>query len=165
MRVVVKMPEDYVSLTRPGDPAVFKLDFTDHVFKGKVARIADSLDRDDKTMRTEIDLPNPVNELRDGMYGYATIELSKSLKGLSVPSSSLVATADSKTWLFVVRDGRLHRIPVQVAINTGARTEVLSGLRPDDLVVVKPTEELSEGEAVQAVKTKEGIRVSPKSSS
>jgi HlyD family secretion protein len=165
MRVVVKMPEDYVSLTRPGDPAVFKLDFTDHVFEGKVARIADSLDRDDKTMRTEIDLPNPANELRDGMYGYATIELSKSLKGLSVPSSSLVATADSKTWLFVVRDGRLHRIPVKVSINTGVRTEVLSGLRPDDLVVVKPTEELSEGEAVQAVKTKDGIRVSPKSSS
>ena len=99
------------------------------------------------------------------MYGYATIELSKSLKGLSIPSSSLVATADSKTWLFVVRDGLLHRIPVKVAINTGVRAEVLSGLRPDDLVVVKPTEELSEGEAVQAVTTKDGIRVSPKSSS
>jgi hypothetical protein len=67
--------------------------------------------------------------------------------------------------VFVVRDGRLHRIPVKVAIDTGVRAEVLSGLRPDDLVVVKPTEELSEGEAVQAVKTKDGIRVLPKSRS
>ncbi|HEV8003780.1 MAG TPA: efflux RND transporter periplasmic adaptor subunit, partial [Planctomycetaceae bacterium] len=64
MRVVVKMPEDYVPLTRPGDAAEFKPTFTDHVFLGKVARIANSLDRDDKTMRTEIDLPNPANELR-----------------------------------------------------------------------------------------------------
>jgi len=154
MRVVVKMPEDYVPLTRPGDKAVFKLDFTDHVFEGKVARIADSLDRNDKTMRTEIDLPNPANELRDGMYGYATIELSQSLKGLSVPSSSLVTTGDSKTWVFVVRDGRLHRIPVKVAIDTGVRVEVLSGPRPDDLVVVQPTEDLTEGQAVQPVKKK-----------
>ncbi len=97
MRVVVKVPEDYVPLTRPGDLATFKLTYTDHVFQGKVARIADSLDRDDKTMRTEIDLPNPANELRDGMFGYATIELSKSLKGLSVPSSSVVNNGLSKT--------------------------------------------------------------------
>jgi HlyD family secretion protein len=161
MRVVVRMPEDYVPLTRPGDKAVFKLNFTDHVFVGKVARIADSLDRDDKTMRTEIDLPNPANELRDGMYGYATIDLSKSLKGLSVPSSSLVTTGDSKTWVFVVRDGRLHRIGVKVAIDTGVRAEVLSGPRPDDLVVVQPTEDLTEGQAVQPVKEKSSHAPSP----
>ncbi len=161
MRVVVRMPEDYVPLTRPGDKAVFKLNFTDHVFVGKVARIADSLDRDDKTMRTEIDLPNPANELRDGMYGYATIDLSKSLKGLSVPSSSLVTTGDSKTWVFVVRDGRLHRIGVKVAIDTGVRAEVLSGPRPDDLVVVQPTEDLTEGQSVQPVKEKSSHAPSP----
>jgi HlyD family secretion protein len=152
MRVVVKMPEDFVPLTRPGDLAVFKLSFTDHIFQGKVARIANSLDRDDKTMRTEIDLPNSVNELRDGMFGYATIELSKSLKGLSVPSSSVVNNGLSKTpAVFVVREGRLHRIPVKVTIDTGTRAEVLSALRPDDLVVVRPTEDLTEGQAVRAV--------------
>jgi RND family efflux transporter MFP subunit len=157
MRVVVKMPEEYVPLTRPGDPATFKLNFTDHVFEGKVARIADSLDRNDKTMRTEIDLPNRSNELRDGMYGYVTVELSRSLKGLSVPSSSLVIHADSKSSsVLVVRNGRLQRISVKVATDTGGRAEVLSGLRPDDLVVAHPTEDLTEGQSVQAVKRKDG---------
>jgi HlyD family secretion protein len=152
MRVVVKMPEDFVPLTKPGDTAVFKLNFTDHVFEGKVSRIADSMDRSDKTMRSEIDLPNPANELRDGMYGYATIDLNKMLTGLSVPSSSLISSGDSKTHaVFVVRDGRLKRIPVKVAIDNGVRAEVLSGLRPDDAVVVQPTGDLAEGEAVEAV--------------
>jgi HlyD family secretion protein len=156
MRVVVKVPEDFVPLTRPGDSAEFKLSYTDHVYEGKVARVANSLDREDKTMRTEIDLPNPDNELRDGMFGYATIELSKTLKGLSVPSSSVVNSGlSSAPAVFVVRDGRLRRIPVRVTIDTGVRAEVLSGLRPDDWVVVKPTEDLTEGQAVHAVEVQD----------
>jgi HlyD family secretion protein len=165
MRVVVKVPEDFVSLTRPGDSAVFKLSYTDHVFQGKVARIANSLDRENKTMRTEIDLPNPDNELRDGMFGYATIELSKTLKGLSVPSSSVVNSGISKaSAVFVVRDGRLHRIPVRITIDTGTRAEVLSGLRPDDLVVLHPTEDLTEGQAVHAVEVPDSSSTPPKRS-
>jgi RND family efflux transporter MFP subunit len=163
MRVVVKMPEDYVPLTKPGDRAVFKLNFADQVFEGKVSRIADSMDRDDKTMRTEIDIPNPNNVLRDGMFGYATIELSKSLSGLSVPASSLLRQGESQApSVFVVRDGRLKRIPVKVTADTGLRAEILSGLRPDDLVVVRPGVEVAEGEAVQAVISKDGNPVSPK---
>jgi HlyD family secretion protein len=165
MRIVVKMPEVYVPLTRPGDRAVFKASFTNYSFDGKVARVADSLDRTDKTMRTEIDLANPRNELRDGMFGYATIELSDSLKGLSVPSSSLASKGDSKTSLFVVRDGRLKRITVKVSIDTGSRAEVLSGLNPDDWVVAHPADELTEGQAVQPVKTKAVRPIASKSKS
>jgi RND family efflux transporter MFP subunit len=165
MRIVVKVPEVYVPLTRPGDRAVFKVNFTDHSFEGKVARVANSLDRTDKTMRTEIDLANPRNELRDGMIGYATIELSNSLKGLSVPSGSLMRKADAKTSLFVVRDGRLKRIAVNVSVDTGSRAEVLSGLKPDDWVVLHPADDLTEGQAVQAVKTKSVRPISTKSKS
>ncbi|HXY36291.1 MAG TPA: efflux RND transporter periplasmic adaptor subunit [Planctomycetaceae bacterium] len=155
MRIVVKMPEEYVPLTRPGDTARFRLTYIDHVFVGKVARIADSMDRTDKTMRTEIDLPNPKNDLRDGMYGYATIELSSSLKGLSIPSSSVTSGGDSKSSVFVVRDGRLKRVAVKVASHNGARVEILAGLNPEDLVVRKPADDLTEGEAVQAVQVKD----------
>jgi HlyD family secretion protein len=152
MRVVVKMPEDYVPLTEPGDTAIFKVNFTDHVFHGTVSRIANSLERDDKTMRTEIDLPNPAGELRDGMYGYATVELSKSMKGLSIPSRCIVNGNNSKTSaVFVVRDGRVHRIPVKIAVDTGVRAEVLSGLQPNDLVVLQPSEDLTDGQAAQPV--------------
>jgi HlyD family secretion protein len=157
MRVVVKMPEEFVPLTDPGNPAVFRLNFTDHAFEGKIARIANSLDRNDKTMRTEIDLPNPTNELRDGMYGYATIELGKSLKSLSIPSRSLLTKAGSKLpTVFVVRDNRVRQVSVKVATNTGARAEVLSGLRPDDQVVLQPNEDLADGQTVRAVVLPDG---------
>jgi HlyD family secretion protein len=155
MRVVVKMPEEYVPLTEPHDPATFKVNFTDHVFRGTVSRIANSLDRTDKTMRTEIDLPNPKNELRDGMYGYATIELSKSLQGLTIPSRSLVNNGDSTYSVFVVRDGHLRRMKVKVSVDTGVRAEIVSGLQPDDLVVMQPTEDLTDGQTVQPVEVRD----------
>jgi HlyD family secretion protein len=156
MRIVVKMPEEYVPLTQPHNPAVFKLDFTDHVYRGTIARIANSLDRTDKTMRTEIDIPNPHNELRDGMYGYATIDLSKSLKGLSIPSRCLLNNGDSTFSVFVVHDGRLRRTKVKVASDSGSHAEISSGLQPDDRVVLHPSDGLQDGQTVKAVDVTDG---------
>jgi RND family efflux transporter MFP subunit len=155
MRIVVKMPEEFAPMTEPRDAATFKPNFTDHVFRGTVSRIANSLDRTDKTMRTEIDLPNPKNELRDGMFGYATIELSKSLQGLSIPSQSLVNNGDSTYSVWIALDGHLRRTKVKVSVDTGVRSEVVTGLRPDDLVVLQPTEDLTEGQTVQPVEVRD----------
>jgi len=112
--------------------------------------------RTDKTMRTEIDIPNPSNELRDGMYGYATIDLSKSLKGLSVPSGCLLKNGDSTFAVFVVHDGRLRRTKVKVASDSGSHAEISSGLQPDDRVVLHPSEGLQDGQTVKAVEVTDG---------
>jgi hypothetical protein len=78
----------------------------------------------------------------------------------------VIARGDSRTSsVFIVRDGRLKRIPVKVAANTGVRAEILSGLQPDDLVVVHPMDDLADGQAVQAVNAKDEGRSRSKSGS
>jgi hypothetical protein len=78
----------------------------------------------------------------------------------------VIARGDSRTSsVFIVRDGRLKRIPVKVAANTGVRAEILSGLQPDDLVVMHPMDDLADGRAVQAVNAKDEGRSRSKSGS
>ena len=61
-------------------PATITFDaLAGRVFQGKVARFANS-ETELKLMRTEVDLPNPKNELRDGMYGTATAGSRASLE-------------------------------------------------------------------------------------
>ena len=42
-----------------------------------------------------------------------------------------------------------------IDIGHGVRSEVVTGLRPDDLVVLQPTEDLTEGQTVQPVEVRD----------
>jgi RND family efflux transporter MFP subunit len=150
MRVVVQVPERDVPYTDVGDIAIVEMDaLAGEKFPGKVARFANSEDRLTRTMRTEIDLPNPRNRLRDGMFGRVTIVTESGEKGITVPSTSLLR--DSKqSALLVVRKGKIHRLPVEIGQDDGSRTEVLSGLTLSDEVVINPSKDLTDGAPVDA---------------
>ncbi len=152
MRVIVQVPERDVPYTNVGDSAAVDVDvLPGETFTGFVARIANSEDRSTKTMRTEIDLKNPKNRLRDGMFGRVTIQLDDGGKGLTLPSSSVVTDPGSKKpAVFVVRNGKAYRTPVEIGQDDGARIEILSGLTADDHVVVRPPSDLVDGVLVDA---------------
>ena len=155
MRVVMKMPESEVPYTDPGDPATVDLDaLAGKEFHAKVSRIGNSLDPTDRTMRVEVDLENTSNELRDGMFGRVTVQLSRSPKEVSIPSTCLVPSADGTTTsVYVVRNGELQMVPIKVGRDNGVQAEILSGLRAEDLVVRHPTADLYAGEKVNPVET------------
>jgi len=152
MRVIVQVPEREIAYTNVGDSASVELDgIAGAKFNGAVSRIAQSEDRVSRSMRTEIDLKNDSNKLRDGMFGRVTIVLQEAPKGLTVPASSVIADRKSKTdSVFVVRDGKLRLLHVEVGQDDGIRAEIISGLSANDRVVARPGNDLSDGMAVEA---------------
>ncbi len=152
MRVIVQVPERDVPYTDVGDPAIVHVDvLSGEKFPGKVARIANSEDRVTKTMRTEIDLENPKNRLRDGMFGRVTIHVEEGSRGVTVPSSCIVRESKgNKTAAFVVRKGKAHKVPVETGQDDGSRIEVLSGLSVNDEVINDPSDDLTDGAGVDA---------------
>ena len=149
MRIIVQVPERDVPYTNVGDKAIVEMDaLAGMEFKGTVARFSNSEDRTTRTMRVEIDLDNANKRLRDGMFGRVTIVVDDAAKGLTVPSSSIIAEKKKGYSVFVVRDGKLERKPVEKGQDDGQRTEILSGLTVSDDVVRKPTVDLTNGLAV-----------------
>jgi RND family efflux transporter MFP subunit len=148
MKVVVAVPDRLAPFINPGDRAEVRIDaLHGEVFQGQVARSASFQQRETRTMRVEIDLPNPHGRLMDGMYGAVTIIAPPPPDGLTVPITSLVSgTADGRGSLYVVRDGQLTKLPVWIGQNHGDRTEVLSGLAADDMVVSQATGPMRLGE-------------------
>lgn len=151
MRVVIMVPDLDVPYVSRGDPATIVVDaLAGQVFRGKVARFANS-ETELKLMRTEVDLPNPDNRLRDGMYGTATIEVESPSKNLTVPSTCLIEQTDQGVGaVYIVRDGKIHRQPVRVGKDNGTDVEVIEGLSPSDQVVVRYNGSIDEGLAVEA---------------
>lgn len=152
MRVVVQVPERDVPFLHPGDKAVVVLDaLPDRQFHAKVSRLANSEDLTTRSMRTEIDLPNPDGELRDGMYLRVTIFLDAQNKGVTIPSSCLVEDEQgSKTSVYLVREGKALKKHVDVGRDDGIRVEILDRLSTHDQVVVHPGGDLTDGDPVKA---------------
>jgi len=63
---------------------------------------------------------------------------------LLVPASAVAGTA-----VWVVRDGKLTRLPVQIGIKGRDRIEIAAGLANDDLVVIDPPKDLKAGSTVR----------------
>lgn len=139
MRVIVQIPDIHVPYTDIGDKAEIRIDaLPGKVFSGTVSRLANSEDHETRTMRTEIDLDNKDNLLRDGMYGRVTVILEESTTGWTVPSSAVVGRVeDGQGEIYVVRDGRAHRQKVQIGADDGRNFVILSGIDADSKVVTR----------------------------
>jgi RND family efflux transporter MFP subunit len=142
VRVVTYIPDRDVPFADVGDKATVTLDaLPGENFVGTVSRFAYTEDTLSRTMRTEIDLENPKDRLREGMYGLATIILDPSTQYLTVPTSALTGkTGQGEASVFVIRAGRAHLTPIKIGADDGLRVEVLSNLRPEDEVVLNPTQ-------------------------
>lgn len=76
VRVLADVPEANARSVRPGLAAAVKLYGEDELtVHGEVNRVASALDPATRTMRVEIDLPNPDEKLLPGMYAQVTFEL------------------------------------------------------------------------------------------
>jgi RND family efflux transporter MFP subunit len=112
-------------------------------FEGTVARMAKALDPVTRTMRAEVDLDNPQNHLRPGMYGTATVRLEERYGVLTVPATALVRRGD-KVEVFHVAGahgeplkGELQRLKVELGLDDGRLVEVRHGLTGNELIVLR----------------------------
>jgi RND family efflux transporter MFP subunit len=161
MRVVIQVPDLDVPLLDVGDKVTVAVDaLKGREFTGSVARLGKSEDPTTRTMRVEVDLTNPDGLLVEGMYGRATIELQPPTDNLTVPAACVVGHAGrGKAAVFVVRDGIAQRTPVTLGGDDGSSVEVLSGLGPNDEVIVRPGSTLDDGAPVKTTVSQGGDTV------
>jgi multidrug efflux pump subunit AcrA (membrane-fusion protein) len=86
VRVFADAPEANAAAIRPGTRAEVKLlDVGETTIEGSVTRVAIALDPATRTMRVEIDLPNPDEKLQPGMYARVTLGVEPHKLGAAKP--------------------------------------------------------------------------------
>jgi RND family efflux transporter MFP subunit len=152
VRIYVSVPEPDVVHVDRGDPVELALDaLPGEQFRGTVTRFATVLDPGTRTMKTEIELPNPGKVIRPGMFGKATLKLSEEAEALFLRSESVRQDADGERYVFTVTDGGIRKRRVETGLDDGKLVQV-RGLTGNESVVLFSTEKLEEGTAVKAVK-------------
>jgi RND family efflux transporter MFP subunit len=152
VRVYISVPEVNVAQINRGAAARVRLDaLPGRQLTAKVTRFAGAVDPQSRTMKTEIDLPNPNHKILPGMFGTVCIELSTDPHAVFLPDRSIRQDSAGNKYVFAVEDGHLRKVPIQTGQDDGTITQVF-GLRDERTIVISGAENLPEGSRVRAVK-------------
>jgi RND family efflux transporter MFP subunit len=146
LRLTIPVPESAVAQIHLGEPVSVTVASLGKTFSGTVARFADQLDEQTRTMHTEVDVRNPDLQLVPGMYASAALTLADRRGVLVVPVQAVDRPTDGHASVMVVDASRTLQVrPVTLGLETPDRVEVVSGLRENDLVVLGNRTQLKAG--------------------
>jgi RND family efflux transporter MFP subunit len=148
-RLVIPVPEGYVSYIRVGDPVDVRVPSLNRTFPGKIARFAVDVRADTRTMHTEVDVPNPKRVLLPGLYAEAELKFDQKSDVPTVPVQALTRQGDATTVFVVNENGELEQRKVEVGLETSGDAEILSGLKEGEKVVVSDRGGLRAGQKVR----------------
>jgi RND family efflux transporter MFP subunit len=149
LRLVIPLPERAVGYVHIGDTVAAKVSTTNQTFDGKIVRFSDQIDTDTRTMRTEVDVPNPTYALVPGMYATVQIPLHAVQNVLTVPVQAVqTAGEDHGSVLVVNGNNKIEKRDVSLGLQTATDAEILRGLTEGEMVVYGEQSQYVPGELV-----------------
>jgi len=134
--VLVNVYESDISKIQTGDPVkITTLSYPDKTFDGKIDKIDNILDPDNKVMHARIKISNPGNLLKPGMFANILIRAKSGEDLPEVNSRSLVFDNDKNYVVVVDGPAKVHIQPVDIAKTVEDRAYIRKGLKPGDRVV------------------------------
>ncbi|HEV2492274.1 MAG TPA: efflux RND transporter periplasmic adaptor subunit [Terriglobia bacterium] len=126
-----------------GQPARIVVEsFKDKKFEGKVTKISPlGVDKDNvTTFEVRVSIQNPTGQLKANMSANAEIILEEKHGVLLVPEAAVIYDKDRHTLLEVAdpkADSGRRRVPVKLGISNGVKTELASGLKEGDKIILQ----------------------------
>ncbi len=151
LRVYVNVPEEYSQGIKVGMTASLSLaEFPGRSFQGKLVRTAEAINMTTRTLLIEIDVDNPTGSLLTGSYAEVHMKVPSQASTLLLPVNALLFRSEGLR-VGIVKDGKVVLSAVTPGHDFGNQIEIVSGLKPDDQVIINPPDSLVDGQQVQIV--------------
>ena len=138
-----KVDEADIAHVYMGQPARIKVEsFRDRYFQGKVTKISPmGVEKDNvTTFEVRVSINNPGGELKAQMTANAEILLDEHKNVLTVPENAVIYDNQKNASVEIPdkkqKEGK-RKIPIKVGLSNGSVTEVASGLKEGDAVVLQ----------------------------
>jgi RND family efflux transporter MFP subunit len=156
LRIYVAVPEVYSRSAISGAPAALTLDeYPGELFHGILVRNANAIDAASRTLLVEVDADNRAGRLMPGAYVQIHLKLPADSGSVTVPANALIFRKEGLQ-VAVVRNRRAELVPVTPGRDYGDSMEILAGLRPQDDVILSPSDSLITGTPVQVGNPRSG---------
>ena len=149
LRVYVAVPEVDAAAVHPGEQVQVTSDaLPGQTFTGTIARTSEAIDPQTRTLNTEVDLQNPEHKLLPGQYAFVHLPLAAGTNSVTLPANALLFRPEGVR-VGVVRNNHVHLQPIQIGHDYGATVEIVTGVTPQDEVVLNPPDSLVDGAEVR----------------
>jgi RND family efflux transporter MFP subunit len=154
LRVIINAPQSTAAqLMQVGAPGVITCDYRPNErFKGAVTRTAEAINPEVRTLRVEVDIPNPNHTLVPGTHVNVTFEL-KSSGLIEIPAAALLFGTKGPQVAVIkdIIDGRgvVDIRDVAVARDNDNVFEISAGLEKGDRVALNLSSQIVNGEKVE----------------
>ncbi|HVZ23500.1 MAG TPA: efflux RND transporter periplasmic adaptor subunit [Vicinamibacterales bacterium] len=151
LRVFVNVPEIYSQQAKPGLKADLTLrEFSGRRFEGRLVRTSNAIDVASRTLLAEIDVDNRRGDLLPGSYCDVHLKLGDQAAGaMKLPVNALIFRENGLQVATVGGNGRIVMKSITAGRDFGDSVEVLTGVDPQDRVVVNPPDSIAANEIVR----------------
>jgi RND family efflux transporter MFP subunit len=151
LRVYVNVPEEYSQGMKVGMTADLSLaEFPGRKFQGKLVRTAEAINMTTRTLLIEVDVANPTGTLLTGSYAEVHLAVPRESSAYVIPVNTLIFRSQG-LHVGVVKDGKVVLTTVTAGHDFGNQIEIVSGLKPDDQVIINPPDSIVHGQQVKVV--------------
>jgi membrane fusion protein (multidrug efflux system) len=146
----VHVPESELRKLRTGQVASAQVDAAGGAFQSFIQRISPVVDSNTGTFKVTLELRDPSNKLKPGMFARIDIVHERRTDVVRIARSALLED-DGNQRVFVVQAGKAVSRPVTLGLTNGPLVEVLSGVAVGDPVVIVGQGTLKDGSPVRVV--------------
>jgi RND family efflux transporter MFP subunit len=149
LRLDFPVDQNYVQDVQVGDPVQVHVEsLGGKTFSGTVTRFTCDIDDNTRTMKTEVEVPNPKLEIDPGMYCSVNLSVENHTNVLAIPTEAVISGATPSVYV-VNGNNEIEERPIQLGLETPDKYEVLAGLKDGELVVVGNHSEIETGQKVE----------------
>ncbi|WP_029522560.1 efflux RND transporter periplasmic adaptor subunit [Persephonella sp. KM09-Lau-8] len=143
LKFMSMIDESLINKVNIGDEITVSVETIGKTYKAKVVEKSNSIDPMNRTFTIKAELPHDP-DLKPGMYGKVKIPVSKEEKIL-IPKTAIFHWGQLDAVYKVDKDGIAHIAFVKLGDEIDGKVEVISGLKPGDVIVAEEVEKACEG--------------------
>ena len=129
------LPESLAATIRPGQAVEARFPaLPGEVVRGKVAAVLPEANRDTRTLRLRIELPNPGQRLKAGLFAQVSLR-GNAREALVVPAEAVIRTGRRALVYVAEEAGRYRPVPVEIGEQVDEWIVIRSGLTDGQQVV------------------------------
>ena len=148
LRVYANVPQTYSANLKRGTK--IDISFPEHpgqTYQGTLVRTSNAIDPTSRTLLVEVDVDNRKGELLPGSLAQVHFK-APSVQTFVVPVSAIIFRREGTQVGILGANNIAHVVPVTIGQDDGRTVQIVSGLKPGDLVIQDPPDSLIEGEQV-----------------
>lgn len=135
-QIVLQIDEKNLGRLRVGQTASVLADaYSSQPFTAEIFHLAPAVDAEKGSVEVKLRVKQPPAFIKPDMTVSVEIKVGERAQALALPAAAVRDAASAQPWVMVIEAGRAAKRPVSLGLRGSGVVEVVSGLKPDAVVI------------------------------